>query len=262
VSAGHGHKRRNLAHHSECAKYLKAPDAQALMQRFTRLDVEHDVPDLAGYSVDGTTRFLDRDFFHALLDPAYAEHLGIGRIDTGLSPDDTIECVLTHEGDEKTILDADNPVDTYEPAHECATSAEHERVRQKGGSPLKYERGLKKAIEWCEKKQIHKPPPTLACAPYLDDADAADDRRVIEAFKKFGVEDASKLSKASVEYSKSTSKDKCSNCANWVDQPAQQPFGLAKCRRVAGLVRNDRWCIQYQEATNGEAQGEPEKPTP
>jgi hypothetical protein len=116
-------------------------------------DITHDIADLAGYNVPGTTRYLDRDFFHALTDPAYAPHLGIGPIDTGLSPADTVECLMRHEGVEKVILDADNPIDTYLPAHEHSTIAEHELVRQKGGTPLKYERGLKKA-----RKTLRKPP--------------------------------------------------------------------------------------------------------
>jgi hypothetical protein len=154
VSAGHGHNRRpNLKHPNELRKLLTTGGAPELMQRWHSLDVTHDIPDLAGYNVPGTTRYLDRDFFHALTDPAYAPHLGIGPIDTGLSPADTVECLMRHEGVEKVILDADNPIDTYLPAHEHSTIAEHELVRQKGGTPLKYERGLKKA-----RKTLRKPP--------------------------------------------------------------------------------------------------------
>jgi hypothetical protein len=43
------------------------------------------MPDLAGYDVAGTTRYLDRDFVHALLDPEYSKKVIGEPIDTGLS---------------------------------------------------------------------------------------------------------------------------------------------------------------------------------
>jgi hypothetical protein len=159
--------------------------------------------------VPGTTRYLDRDFFHALTDPAYAAHLGIGPIDTGLSPQDVVACLMEHEGTEKVILDADNPIDTYLPAHEYATIGEHAAVRAAGGTPLKYER-LKKAIEWCERKTLHKVPHDLACAPYLDEQDEHD-KRALAQMKRLGVVDASKLPKEEVDYSESTG-DRWSEC--------------------------------------------------
>jgi hypothetical protein len=59
-----------------------------LQRRWQGADfTNYDIPDLAGYNIDGTLRYLDRDAFHALVDPAYAEHLGVGPIDTGMSPD-------------------------------------------------------------------------------------------------------------------------------------------------------------------------------
>jgi hypothetical protein len=192
-------------------------------------------------------RYLDRDFFHALLDPRYAQHLGIGHIDTGLSPDDTVEALLEHEGDEKVILDADNDLDIYPEPHELATCGEHQKVKDKGGTPLKYERGLRKAIAWCEKKHIAKPPLDLDCAPYLDDPDQ-EDKRALEAFRRAGVTDSSKESKGAVDYSKSTGADRCDGCASWVDDPQQAPYGLGGCKRIAGLVRVDRWCRRYQKS--------------
>lgn len=269
MSAGHGHARPNLKHPGELKKLLAQGGAPELMQRWQSLDVEHDMAYLAGYNVGGTVRFLDRDFLHALLDPAYAEHLGIGPIDTGLSPQDTVDCLMQHEGVEKVLLDADNPIDVYLPAHELATVAEHEMVRQKGGQPGKYERGLKKAIEWCAKKKLHRVPQDFACAPMLDDPDA-NEHRIIVTLQHLGVVDAFKLSKSSVDYGSSTGEDQCAGCAHWQQDRGQE---LSTCEDVDGLVRNTHWCRRYlameqadgeqaQELQAGGPQGEAPRRTP
>jgi hypothetical protein len=227
------------------------------MQRWQRLDVNHDIPDLAGYNIDGTVWYLDRDFSHALKDPAYAEHLGIGPIDTGLSPEDTVECLMEHEGVEKVVIDADNPIDTYLPAHELATHAEHNKVRAKGGTPAKYERGLKKAIEFCETKQLHKVPRDLDCAPYVDEKDKHD-LAALEQMKRLGVLDASKLSKEEVDYSESTGEDQCQRCTNWQADRQQAQFHLAQCAKVNGLVRDTHWCRKFQASAKAEADERPD----
>lgn len=251
MSAGHGHSRANLKHPNELKTLLAEGGAPELMRRFQHLDVDHDIPDLAGYSVDGTTRYLDKDFFHALIDPEVAKQNGVGEIDTGLSPDDTVECILEHEAVEKVLLDSDNPIDTYLEAHEYATCAEHEMVRKKGGKPIQYERGLKDAIAFCQGKDPANPPPELACAPLLDDPDK-DDLRDLKALRKLGVEDAFKVSKASVDYSKSTGEDQCAGCRNWQEDRGAE---LSRCAVVAGRVRHDRWCRRYQQMEQTDGQG-------
>lgn len=249
MSAGHGHGRANLKHPRELAKLLSTGGAAELMRRWQKLDVDHDISDLAGYNVDGTVRFLDRDAFRALLDHDYAVHILGEVIDTGLTPDQTIQCLIEHEGDEKVILDSSNPIDSYEGAHEFATAGEHEKVRSFGGSPIKYERGLKKIIAFCEQKTPHKPPLDLACAPYLDDPDS-DDKRVLAALKQFGVQDASKTSKRILDYSHSTGPDQCVGCKNW---QGDRSHDLSRCAVADGLVRRDRWCKAFSamEGTNG-----------
>jgi hypothetical protein len=196
------------------------------------------------------TRFLDRDFVRAIYDPEYAKHIIGAPIDTGLSPDDTIDCILQHEGIEKVILDADNPIDVYPDAHEFATAGEHEMVRQKGGRPTVYERGLKPIIKFCEAKTPVKVPRWLACAPIVDDPDA-NDKRVRAILTKLGVVDAPKEGKANVDYSESSSNDRCVGCRHWM---GPRNFQLSPCAKVDGLVRNTHWCELY-EVVDGKAQG-------
>lgn len=253
MSAGHGHKRDNHRHHSELKELLASGDAPQLMQRWQNLDVDHDVPDLAGYNVAGTTRYLDKDVLKALLDPEYAKQIGL-EIDTGLSVDDTVECLLTHEGVEKVILDADNDVDTYLAAHELATAAEHEQVRLKQGSPVRYERGLKKAIEYCERKAPAKVAPDFSCASLLEDPDKHD-KTAVKALKRLAISDAFKASRMSVDYSRSKDGTRCDGCARWLASDDTGP-DLSRCAIVEGLVRADRWCKKFEPAqaeTGGDA---------
>lgn len=249
MSAGHGHSRPNLKHVQEFDKLSHEGGFQQLMQRWQKVDTSNDIPDLAGYNVAGTVRFLDRDFFHAVHDPGYAVHILGEPIDTGLSAEDTVTCILEHEADEKTLLDALNPINSYPDAHEMATTAEHRKVIAKGSTPLRYERGLRKIIGFCAHKQLTKVPIDLCCAPYLDDPDA-NDRRVLKRFRELGVIDASKLSKRSVDYSLATGPDQCRRCKNW----QQVGIELSPCAVTEGLVRNIYWCTKYGER-NVQAQG-------
>jgi hypothetical protein len=274
MSVGHHHKEPNLFAETPriratLHRLLSQPDAIALMRRWQRVDFEHDIVYLAGYNVWGTTKFADRDFVRALYDPAYAEHIIGTAINTGLSPDDTLHCIFTHEEVEKVILDADNPVDFYDydetpggfGAHEYGTFAEHEQVRAKGGNPHRYETGLERIIHFCAHKPLIRVPKDYACAPLLDDPDA-NERRVISTLRKMGIEDAFKLGKKGVDYSLSTGLDHCAACINWGGARDRE---LMTCAVVDGLVRTDRWCTKCEpEGTNGKetSQGQqaPEPP--
>lgn len=268
MSAGHGHSRPNHRHHTETEELLAAGDAPQLMHRFAELDDQHDVPYLAGYNVAGTKRFIDVDVLKALLEPEYAKEVIGAELDTGLSPEDTVECLALHEGIEKVLLDADNDIDTYMGAHEMATSAEHEEVRRRGGSVMRYERGLAPAIAFCAKKPLTKVDPDFDCTPLLDRPDRGD-KKIIAALQKLGIADASKAAKDSVDYGKSTGGDQCAGCAHWQDAPeanlsngADPQVGpgqgdLGRCEIVCGLVRRDRWCKRFEakETSDGEGHG-------
>jgi hypothetical protein len=276
MSAGHKHSSPNLLIPkpqvlARLHRLLTSGGAPALMRRWQKLDIEHDIPYLLGYNVQGTTAYADRDYINALYDPQYAQQIIGGPVNTGLSPVDTLECTVEHEHVEKVILDADNPVDFYdhddEPdgwgAHEYATIAEHQKVIQKGGHPAVYERGLSKIIDFCEHKHLEKVPLDLSCSPYLDDPDA-NEERIIKRMQELGVGDAFKVSKYDVDYGPVHSADRCSTCANW---QGLRDRDLAVCRLIAGLVRDDRWCKKFesmgedngkateQEATRGDAEG-------
>jgi hypothetical protein len=150
MSTGHYHRYPNpLAPKSGLAQLnrkLTTGDAPKLMKRWNALNFDYDIVYGTGYNVQGTTRYVDRDLMRSLYDTAYAEKLLGAPINTGLSPDDTLECLLRHEMVEKVILDSQWPPGEYHPqynsrssfeiegrtfralpgAHDYATAAEHD----------------------------------------------------------------------------------------------------------------------------------------
>ena len=256
MSVGHPHKTFNkLSHTRELKGLLSRGGAPALMKRWNKFDFEHDISYLCGYNVQGTTRYADRDFVHGLYDPAYAEHLVGAAIDTGLSPEQTLECCLWHEAVEKVIIDANNPINEYQDAHEYGTAAEHEKVRGFGGTPVRYERGLERIIKFAQSKDPKRVPADYDVAPYLDDPDATDER-LLKVFRALGVVDASKLAKRPVHYGLSHGPTHCSICAHW---QGQGNAALSLCGLVEGLVRDINGCDKFEPAGNhdeAEEQGE------
>lgn len=262
MSVGHQHKAPNLLAETPrvrlaLQRLLTTGHAPALMRRFQHFNMDCDIAYTAGYDVPGTTRFADKDFVHALYDPAYAEKIVGQPIDTGLSPEDTLECVLRHEAIEKVIMDdPSNSFDLYdhhdEPggfgAHEWATFGEHELVRRKGGTPVKYERGLERIIRYCGHKQLHVIKKDYACAPYLDDPDP-NARRILTRYRELGVTDAGKTSKETVNYRPARKGNQCAGCSMW--QNRDRHVLLSTCSLVDGLVAQDRVCDRFEpEATS------------
>ena len=263
MSAGHKHSSPNLLVPSpRCLamlhRLLTTGGAPKLMARWRQLDIDHDIPYLLGYNVQGTITYADRDYVNALHDPKYAQAIIGQAIDTGLPPDRTLDCTVRHEHVEKTLLDADNPIDLYdhhdEPggwgAHEWATLAEHELVKHFGGDPARYEKGLAKIIKFCERKPLDRVPNDLSCAPYLDDPDK-NEKRIIARFKELGVFDAAKISKENVEYHRPRAgAAHCSVCSMW---QGARSLDLSPCSLVDGLVRRDRVCEKFEpmEGSNG-----------
>jgi predicted aspartyl protease len=229
------------------------------MKRWQRFDYDHDIVFTTGYNVSGTIHYADRDFLRALYEPSYARQILGGPIDTGLSPDDTLECLLRHETVEKIILDSDPSsgcwYDSFHVdeklvlpgAHDYAVAAERELVRQKGGKLYRYERGLAKIMNYCLNKPLTKVPHDYACAALLDDPEPST-RRALKELRSLGVPDALKLSKASVEYGGIDRADCCATCFHW---QAARDTDLSTCNIVDGLVVYGRTCQRFQRS--GEA---------
>lgn len=232
-----GHLRGEERSPAELRKILAEGDTAKLLAQPVKVDCSHDIPDLGGISVDRRTVYLDRKF---------VEDLKAGKIHVpGMTWPQVMACIGRHEHVEKSIIDGDNPIETYLPAHELATVAEHEKVPD----PARYEAALKPAIKRAEHEDPKNPPRDLWCGPYLDDPDA-DDKRQLRIFRAKGVMDAFKVSKVSVSYRMARMATKpdvcCIKCSMWERDTVQDGGALAQCEIVSGLVRKDRLCDRFE----------------
>ena len=142
---------------------LKAPDwfvsalmmdraLDAVLRRVKKLDREHDVPYLAGYSRDGKTIYIDR-------------HLPKSFTFRGR----TIEVdrfLILHEEVEKTLIDQ---LDLhYLHAHQIATRAEEAAVNAQRVTWKAYDRFMQKYVKSIGDERLQKVPADLDLKPYRD----------------------------------------------------------------------------------------------
>ena len=124
----------------------------AILRRVKKLDRSHDVPYLAGYSVDGKTIYIDRHL------PTHFTYRGR-----------TIEVdrfLIMHEEVEKTLIDQ---LDLhYLHAHQIATRAEEAAVRAERISWRAYDRFMQKYVKSVGDERLKKVPKDLDLKPYRD----------------------------------------------------------------------------------------------
>ncbi len=127
----------------------------AVMRRARAIDRKHDIPYLAGYSVDGKTIYIDR---HMPKTMTYA-----GR------EVDTDRYLILHEEVEKTLIDH---LDLhYLHAHQIATRAEQAAVRAAGIRWRDYDRFMQKFVKRVGDEKLKKVPADLDLKPYRDEHD-------------------------------------------------------------------------------------------
>lgn len=148
-----------------CAPHvkLKAPDwyvsalmldraLDAILRRVKKLDREHDIPYLAGYSKDGKTIYIDR-------------HLPESFTFRGR----TIEVdrfLILHEEVEKTLIDQLGL--HYLHAHQIATRAEEAAVNAERITWAAYDRFMQKYVKSIGDERLVKVPADLDLKPYRD----------------------------------------------------------------------------------------------
>ena len=124
----------------------------AILRRVKKLDRSHDVPYLAGYSMDGKTIYIDRHL------PTRFEYRGR-----------TIEVdrfLIMHEEVEKTLIDQLGL--HYLHAHQIATRAEEAAVRAQRISWRAYDRFMQKYVKSVGDEGLKKVPKDLDLKPYRD----------------------------------------------------------------------------------------------
>ena len=139
----------------------------AICRRVKKFDRKHDIPYLAGYSLDGKTIYIDRHM------PRSFKFRG--RII------DTDRFLVLHEEVEKSLIDQLGL--HYLHAHQIATRAEEAAVRAAGVEWRAYDRFMQKHVKGIGDERLKKVPKDLDLKPYRDEHDDDLLRRMLESVK-------------------------------------------------------------------------------
>lgn len=159
----------------------------AILRRVKKLDRNHDIPYLAGYSVDGQTIYIDRHL------PRVMNYKG-RKIDVA-------RYLIMHEEVEKTLIDQLGL--HYLHAHQIATRAEEALIRADGIMWRDYDRFMQKYVKTVGDERLKKVPQDLDLKPYRDEHDFDLIGRMRRALTTKGLrkgETAAALAKAIGEY--------------------------------------------------------------
>jgi len=126
----------------------------AILRRIT-LDRSHDIPYLAGYSVSGTTIYIDRHL------PRFFTYRG-----RRVAVD---RYLVLHEAVEKTLEDELHL--HYQHAHQIATRAEEAAVRADGIGWRDYDRFMQRYVKAIGDERLTRVPADLDEKPYRDEHD-------------------------------------------------------------------------------------------
>ena len=140
----------------------------AIVRRVKKLDREHDIPYLAGYSRDGQTIYIDRHM------PRTMKLRG--------REVDTDRFLILHEEVEKTLIDQLHL--HYLHAHQIATRAEEAAVRAAGVLWRDYDRFMQKHVKSIGDERLSKVPADLDLKPYRDEHDFDLLKRMLEAVEQ------------------------------------------------------------------------------
>jgi hypothetical protein len=133
-----------------------------------RFDRKHDIPYLAGYSLDGKTIYIDRHM------PASFKFKG--------RTINTDRFLVLHEEVEKTLIDQLGL--HYLHAHQIATRAEEAAVRAAGLEWRDYDRFMQKFVKRIGDERLSKIPRDLDTKPYRDEHDDDLLRRMLACVDK------------------------------------------------------------------------------
>ena len=171
----------NCCHPIGAHKRLRLPDTyvsslmldralDAIARRAGSIDREHDIPYLAGYSIDGKRIYVDRH-----LPPRFTYKGRDIAVDRYL---------LLHEEVEKTLIDQLGL--HYQHAHQIATRAEEAAVRADGVSWRAYDRFMQRYVKEMGDERLTKLPDDLDLKPYRDEHDVELMRRMAAACRDKG----------------------------------------------------------------------------
>jgi hypothetical protein len=137
----------------------------AICRHVKKFDRKHDIPYLAGYSLDGKTIYIDRHM------PQTFKFRG--RVIN------TDRFLILHEEVEKTLIDQLGL--HYLHAHQIATRAEEAAVRAAGIGWRAYDRFMQKYVKTIGDERLKKVPKDLDLKPYRDEQDGDLLRRMLKS---------------------------------------------------------------------------------
>jgi hypothetical protein len=137
----------------------------AICRRVKKFDRKHDIPYLAGYSLDGKTIYIDRHM------PRFFKYRR--------RTIDTDRFLILHEEVEKTLIDQLGL--HYLHAHQIATRAEEAAVRAAGIGWRDYDRFMQKYVKHIGDERLTKVPKDLDLKPYRDEQDDDLLRRMLKS---------------------------------------------------------------------------------
>jgi hypothetical protein len=139
----------------------------AIVRRVKNFDRAHDIPYLAGYSLDGKTVYIDR---HLPRSFAYkGREIEVDRY------------LILHEEVEKTLIDQLGL--HYLHAHQIATRAEEAAVRADRVSWRAYDRFMQKYVKEADSEQLTDVAADLDLKPYRDEHDYELMKRMLAAMQ-------------------------------------------------------------------------------
>ncbi len=247
MSIGHNADNEELEESSltELFESLGGEDTPELFDRPYTVNTDYDIPFAAGNSMDRKTIYIDRGLFAEVMRGTFGK--------SGLTPQQIIDCWVEHEHTEKCIVDGNNPVDTYPPAHQRALAMEHVGVlailgkNDAKGKVDNYEDTVWPGIQRAYKIP-ERVPADLWCSPLVNDPQDQDEA-ILKRMVELGVLDARKRDKQTARYG--IARHRCDKCRHWSPEVMVQEAGtLAACRVVSGLVRNDRGCDFWMDRTS------------
>src|SRR6266516_7444606 len=169
----------NFCHPTAPHKRLRLPEwyvsslmmdraLDAVVRRVKTLDRKHDIPYLAGYSLDGKTIYIDRNM------PRTMKFRG--------REINTDRFLILHEEVEKTLIDQLGL--HYLHAHQIAARAEEAAVRAAGVLWRDYDRFMQKYVKEIGDERLTKVPADLDLKPYRDQHDTDLLQRMNAAIEK------------------------------------------------------------------------------
>lgn len=140
----------------------------AVIRRVKKLDRDHDIPYLAGYSLDGTIIYIDRHM------PAAFQYRG--------RTVETDRFLILHEEVEKTMIDQLNL--HYLHAHQIAARVEQAAVRACGINWRDYDEFMQTNVKHIGDERLTKVPADLDQKPYRDEHDFELLERMAQAIER------------------------------------------------------------------------------